>query len=84
MRNNSLIKYSIYILAIFLFLSSCTDFIVSIKPDDDWTGILSGVIELYRRPIDYSETKSPTWEQANHIISAQNIYYHAIQDSINR
>lgn len=78
------IKYSIISLALCVILISCTDLIVSVRPDDDWKGIENGSIELYYRPIDYSETKSPTWEQADHIINAQNIYYHAIQDSINR
>lgn len=63
---------------------SCTDMIVSVRLDKDWSGYGSGNIYLNYRPLDFSESKSPSYQQVNTIVDAQNIYYQAIQDSINR
>jgi hypothetical protein len=63
---------------------SCTDLIATIQPEDEWRVIGSGKIMLYYRGEDFSREASPTAEQANYIVDAQNIYYQAIQDSIGK
>ncbi len=67
-----------------LTLCSCTNFIAEIDHQNDWEVLVSGNVILHYRPWDYSQSPSPTAEEAMFILNNQNFYYQAIQDSINR
>lgn len=74
----------IFAILISATLLSCTDFIAEVDRQDDWEVLESNNIVLHYRPWGYSNSPSPTTEEAMFIINNQNFYYQAIQDSINR
>ena len=74
----------LYAILFSLSLSSCTDFIAEIDHQNNWEVLESEKVILHYRPWDYSQSPSPTTEEAMFILSNQNFYYQAIQDSINR
>ncbi len=75
-------KLLLIIVAAALF--SCTDFIAVIDHQQDWEVLESEKVILHYRPWGYSQSPSPTTEEALFILNNQILYYQAIQDSINR
>ncbi len=65
-------------------LFSCTDFIAEVEHQNEWEVLESESIVLHYRPWGFSQSPSPTSEEALFMLNNQNFYYQAIQDSINR
>jgi len=65
-----------------LAFASCTDFIIEMDPQDQWKVLDSGKIVLHYRPSGFSSSPSPDLDEARTIVRNQNIYYRAIQDSV--
>ena len=84
MRVRSIITSIVLPLILGLLSISCTDFIAKVEREEDWAVLDSGNIVLHYRIPEHSQEASPTIEQARYIVRAQNIYYTAIQDSINK
>jgi hypothetical protein len=74
----------LFIILISILLFSCTDFIAEIDHQQEWEILESENVILHYRPWDYTQSTSPTPEEAMFILNNQDVYYQAIQDSINR
>jgi len=69
--------------ALFL-LTSCTDFIAGVDHQKEWEKEKFGRIVLHYRPEGFSSSPSPSFEEAQRIVQNQNVYFRAIQDSLQR
>ena len=63
---------------------ACTDFIAKVNRQNDWEIIKSNNVVLHYRPVGFSQSSSPTSEEAKKILQNQNIYYKLIPDSISQ
>lgn len=78
-------KYGKYILCITLMATlSCTDFIAERDLQDAWEIVESPHIILHYREEGFSAMPSPAQEEVLFILDNQELYYRAVQDSIQR
>ncbi|MFO8022217.1 MAG: hypothetical protein R6U65_07110 [Perlabentimonas sp.] len=76
-------KKIILISATALFFS-CTDFVADVDHQNEWEVLESEKVVLHYRPWNFSQSPSPTANEAMAILNNQDLYYQAIQDSIKR
>lgn len=67
-----------------LTLTACTEFISKPDMDGEWELSEMGPVKLYFKASGASSAPSPVYDQVQFMLENQVIYYHAIQDSINR
>lgn len=77
MKNNIIMTFIVLVI-----FSSCSEMIVRRDNDENWLIAGGESIALHYRPPGFSDSASPSLEQAEEIANNQLVYYHAIQDSI--
>ena len=77
-------RYTLAFVFIAVIFYSCTDFIADVDTGREWELSSSDNIFLYYRPPGYSAAPSPENTEVLSILNNQEIYYDAIQDSIQR
>jgi len=82
--HSTIVKTVFTMVAVGLVLPACTEFIAEVEREEEWQVEESDAIAIhYRRP-HFSEAPSPGEVTVRRMLTNQNFYYRAIQDSIRR